>query len=139
MDTSRHLPSMPAWPRGRVSPPYLLVGLWALGMVALPILLWTVGSAALPWAVAWNVVALAVTSLAALLHEWPVAFVIRSAMVVMLGAWLVEYVGSTTGLPFGAYQYTDTLQPQIGGVPLLIPLAWLDDAACGVGGRLAAV
>lgn len=125
MDTSRKLPSMQTWPRWRASPPYLLVGLWALGMVALPILLWTVGSAALPWAVAWNVVVLAVTSLVALLHEWPAAFVIRSAMVVMLGAWFVEYVGSTTGLPFGVYHYTDALQPQIGGVPLLIPLAWL--------------
>jgi putative membrane protein len=38
--------------------------------------------------------------------------------------WLVEWVGSTTGIPFGHYHYTRVLQPQVAGVPLLIPLAW---------------
>lgn len=41
-------------------------------------------------------------------------------------AWLVEFIGSQTGVPFGRYHYTDLLQPQLaGGVPWLIPLAWL--------------
>ena len=40
-------------------------------------------------------------------------------------AWTSEAVGSKTGFPFGAYHYTDRLQPQLLGVPLLIPLAWL--------------
>ncbi len=51
-------------------------------------------------------------------------------------AWLVEHVGATTGFPFGAYSYTDVLQPQIlGVVPLAIPFAWLliVTAAIGVG------
>jgi putative membrane protein len=37
---------------------------------------------------------------------------------------LIEWVGTTTGFPFGAYRYTDALQPQVAGVPLIVPLAW---------------
>lgn len=38
----------------------------------------------------------------------------------------VEYVGVTTGVPFGRYTYTDTLGLKVGGaVPLPIPFAWL--------------
>lgn len=41
-------------------------------------------------------------------------------------AWLIEYIGETSGLPFGRYAYTEVLQPQIGGlVPLPITFAWL--------------
>lgn len=44
----------------------------------------------------------------------------------LLLAWAVEHIGETTGLLFGRYQYTDMLQPQIGGVvPVPITLAWL--------------
>ena len=38
------------------------------------------------------------------------------------GGYLAELVGVTTGFPFGRYSYS--LQPQVGGVPLLVPLAW---------------
>jgi bisanhydrobacterioruberin hydratase len=45
---------------------------------------------------------------------------------VLFLSWLIEHVGATTGFPFGAYSYTDVLQPQIlGVVPLAIPFAWL--------------
>jgi putative membrane protein len=41
-------------------------------------------------------------------------------------AWAVEHIGETTGWPFGRYQYTEMLQPQILGiVPIPITLAWL--------------
>ena len=36
---------------------------------------------------------------------------------------LVEWLGYTTGLPFGAYDYTAP-GPQLLGVPLLVPLGW---------------
>jgi putative membrane protein len=36
-----------------------------------------------------------------------------------------ELLGTTTGWPFGAYQYTAFLQPQLfGHVPVFIPLSW---------------
>jgi putative membrane protein len=37
---------------------------------------------------------------------------------------LIEWVGTTTGFPFGPYRYTDALQPQLAGVPAIVPLAW---------------
>ncbi len=42
------------------------------------------------------------------------------------GGFVVEYVGVTTGWPFGPYQYTPVLGWQLAGaVPLAIPFAWL--------------
>jgi putative membrane protein len=37
---------------------------------------------------------------------------------------VVEWIGSTTGLLFSHYDYTQAMQPQLAGVPLIIPLAW---------------
>ncbi|HUF97909.1 MAG TPA: carotenoid biosynthesis protein [Ilumatobacter sp.] len=37
----------------------------------------------------------------------------------------VERLGVRTAFPFGRYAYRPTLQPQIGGVPAVVPLAWL--------------
>jgi uncharacterized membrane protein len=36
----------------------------------------------------------------------------------------IERVGITNGRPFGRYRYTGALQPQIAGVPVLVPMAW---------------
>lgn len=49
----------------------------------------------------------------------------RLAIAVVTLAWGFEALGAHTGIPFGAYHYTAALQPQLLGVPLLIPLAWL--------------
>lgn len=46
------------------------------------------------------------------------------ACVALLG-FGVEAVGSYTGLPFGLYAYTDALQPQLFGVPLMMGFAWM--------------
>ena len=35
-----------------------------------------------------------------------------------------EWVGTRTGVPFGDYHYTDALQPLLGGVPVIVALAW---------------
>ncbi|QBI22076.1 carotenoid biosynthesis protein [Egibacter rhizosphaerae] len=37
---------------------------------------------------------------------------------------MAELVGVATGFPFGAYEYAGRLGPSVGGVPLVIPLAW---------------
>ncbi|WP_315941263.1 carotenoid biosynthesis protein [Deinococcus sp. Marseille-Q6407] len=38
--------------------------------------------------------------------------------------WAVEYLGSTTGFPFGQYSYAGAPGPTLLGVPLLVPLGW---------------
>jgi uncharacterized membrane protein len=37
----------------------------------------------------------------------------------------IEKLGTSTGFPFGRYHYNTELQPQIGGVPVIVPFAWL--------------
>jgi uncharacterized membrane protein len=105
------------------SPP--LVAAWLLTMLSLPILRWTVGDHVLPWGVYASVVILAVAVVELLGRAWGWWATVQVALVVLAGAWAVEWIGSSTGMPFGAYTYTAALQPQLGGVPLLIPLAWL--------------
>ncbi len=51
-------------------------------------------------------------------------FAISRAFLVLAAGFLLEFVGSTTGLLFGDYSYTSTLQPQIAHVPLAVMLAW---------------
>jgi uncharacterized membrane protein len=40
------------------------------------------------------------------------------------GGLVVEVLGVHTGFPFGQYGYRGALGPRLGGVPLVIPLAW---------------
>ena len=39
-------------------------------------------------------------------------------------AFLIEKVGSTTGIPFGDYSYSEILDPQFFGVPIAVMFAW---------------
>lgn len=99
-------------------------GLWLLAMIAVPITRWTVGDSMIPFMASLTVILqfLAVFSLAVL--GWGIR---RAAMAVALVAvvtFMAEYIGSTTGFPFGSYRYTASLQPQLNGVPVVIPLAW---------------
>jgi putative membrane protein len=55
--------------------------------------------------------------------------------VVAVGTTVVERVGTRTGLPFGRYEYTRALRPQVAGVPAIVPLAWF---AMGLPAREAA-
>ena len=51
----------------------------------------------------------------------------RAGMLAALGVgagWAVEFVGSRTGVPFGAYSYAGAPGPTLLGVPLLVPLGW---------------
>ncbi|MFL6127568.1 MAG: carotenoid biosynthesis protein [Mycobacteriales bacterium] len=72
-----------------------------------------------------TVVLFAVTSLThAALTRGP-----RAAAVLLAvgggGGLVAEAVGVATGVPFGRYEYADSLGPVVLGVPLVIPLAWI--------------
>jgi len=68
-----------------------------------------------------------VTSAAALSHA-AVVHGTRTAAAVLLAAGgtslVLEAVGVRTGYPFGSYDYSGTLGPELLGVPLIVPLAW---------------
>ncbi|CAN5165260.1 carotenoid biosynthesis protein [soil metagenome] len=55
---------------------------------------------------------------------WPTRRVAVAAGVVVVATLALEWVGHSTGWPFGAYNYSGALVPQVGGVPVIVPLAW---------------
>jgi lycopene beta-cyclase len=98
---------------------------WVLTMLALPILGWILGEDYLLRGMSFGVLMQAAAVLIILYHAWGLARTVKTFAVVAVLSYLAELLGSTTGFPFGKYHYTELLQPQMAGVPLLIPLAWL--------------
>ncbi|HTT54063.1 MAG TPA: carotenoid biosynthesis protein [Streptosporangiaceae bacterium] len=68
------------------------------------------------------VLATSSVAFAAVRAGWPRALA-AAAAAFLLGL-AAEWAGTRTGFPFGAYHYTGRLRPAVGGVPLLVPLAW---------------
>ncbi len=101
------------------------LAVWLGALIAMPISLWVAGERVFPAMATLGVLAQAAATLIALAGRWPARRILVVAAIVSAGTWAVEWLGSTTGFPFGHYAYSDLLQPQLGGVPLLIPLAWL--------------
>lgn len=104
---------------------HILICIWLLSMISLPILRWTVGDSVLPTIVGLSVLLQTCAVIAILAQKWEMRRILLLVGVVVPTAWLIEVVGSSTGLPFGRYYYTEQLAPQVAHVPLLIPLAWL--------------
>jgi putative membrane protein len=103
----------------------LVLSGWALVFICVPILRWTFGEAGLTVGITLGVVAQVGAVLFVLSRDWGVRASLVTAAIVIVSGWAVEFVGHTTGFPFGGYDYTPRFQPQVGGVPLLIPLAWM--------------
>ena len=98
---------------------------WVLTMLSLPLLGWILGEDYLLRGMSVGVLMQAAAVLTILYHAWGLARTLKTFLIVTVLAYLAELLGSSTGIPFGKYHYTTLLQPQIAGVPLLIPLAWL--------------
>jgi len=66
-------------------------------------------------------------SLAGIMHAWTTHGVKYAALWFLATAFfglLVEEIGVHTAWPFGEYTYSNSLGPSLGGVPLIVPLAW---------------
>jgi len=100
------------------------LGIWLFALIITPIGIWVYGDDSFPLTATFGVLAHTTTTIIALSLRWSWKEIVQAFMIVAILTWLAEYIGSTTGYPFGDYEYTDLLQPQIGHVPLLIPLAW---------------
>jgi len=103
---------------------YALISLWMLSMIGLPIVKWVFGTDIIPLGVTLSAVLQAVTMFAIVQYSWGFKRTGIVFLVVAVLTWAAEAVGSRTGFPFGHYNYTEMLQPQIAHVPLLIPIAW---------------
>lgn len=58
-------------------------------------------------------------------RSWGARRAVSATIGVLVFTWLLEIVGSATGVPFGSYEYTTVLQPQLLGVPVVVPFAWM--------------
>lgn len=103
----------------------LALALWVLTFVSLPIVGWLGGKAALQAGLNLGVLIQAATVLLLLAASWGWRKTLQIFGLVALLSFLAEWLGSSSGFPFGLYSYTSVLQPQLAGVPLLIPLAWM--------------
>lgn len=101
------------------------LAVWLLCLIATPIGLWIFGERLFPLISSLGVIAQLVASLLALAHRWSIIRITQVLLAAGVYTWAVEKFGSTTGFPFGSYSYTPVLQPQLAGVPLLVPLAWV--------------
>jgi putative membrane protein len=99
--------------------------LWVLTMVSLPILGWIMGEDYLLRGMSAGVLMQAAVVLVILNKSWGLRRSLTTFATVAFISYFAELLGSRTGFPFGKYYYTAILQPQIGGVPVLIPLAWM--------------
>ncbi len=101
-----------------------MIGAWVLSMIALPLLSWLFGSAAISWGVLVTALLQVGAVFVILVGDWGWRRTAVTLVLVGLLTGAAEVAGSKSGLPFGYYHYTELLQPQVVGVPLLIPLAW---------------
>lgn len=112
-----------AWQISKPVAGFLII--WALIMIALPIVNTWASPAMFNALVVVSVMAQAGAVGVILSQGWGWRRTLLIAALVGILAWGIEFLGSSTGVPFGEYDYTTTLQPQLLHVPLVIPLAWL--------------
>ncbi|WP_342745684.1 carotenoid biosynthesis protein [Paenibacillus herberti] len=67
--------------------------------------------------------ALSLSELAAIRTGWK--RLLMPVLLISIGTFAVEWVGTHTGFPFGAYTYSDTLGALVSGVPWTMGLAWV--------------
>jgi len=111
--------STPTW---RLS--YTLLLIWLLTMIALPIGRWVLGDTIIPTGVTLAAILQAAAVFSMVLPQWGWKRSTQTLLIIAILTWGAEFIGHRTGFPFGDYHYTEQLQPQIAGVPLLIPIAW---------------
>lgn len=104
---------------------WVVLACWTLVFIFVPILRWTWGEPGLTVGITLGVIAQVGAVLYVLVRAWGWRGALTTAVLVVVCGWAIEFVGHTTGFPFGAYDYTARFQPQLGAVPLLIPLAWM--------------
>lgn len=102
-----------------------LIGIWVLSMISLPIFKWTVGTDAIVWGVNVTTILQVTAVVTILVIAWGFRRAAAAASAVVVMTWSVEALGTATGFPFGHYDYTAALQPQLLNVPILIAFAWL--------------
>lgn len=108
---------------------WLMLGAFAVYAFVYPFAILLISFDWMPFGMEWmSSLLLVLLGLSCLGWAWAnfgVLGVLSSTLVFVLGV-IIEYVGVSTGFPFGAYRYTGVLVPELpGGVPLAMGFAWL--------------
>ena len=103
----------------------VLLSIWLLLMILIPHILRLGDQDTLFLALSLSIMVQVCLVLSLLIPTLKGQETLRIGLLVIALAWLAEFVGHNTGFPFGRYTYTDALWPQIGAVPVQIPVAWL--------------
>jgi uncharacterized membrane protein len=93
----------------------------AAAQIAIPL----AGDATVEWLSVLVVASFAVITVSLAAAGWGAGRAGAVAGSVVAVTFGVEHLGSSTGFPFGEYRYTGALEPTVGGVPVIVPLAWL--------------
>ena len=105
--------------------PLLLIILWVIVLLSMPFVERAWGEKAFIRSVTLSVLLQSAIVLLMLSRAVGISGTAIVAGKIIILTWAIEAIGVAKGVPFGAYSYTDRLQPQIAGVPVIIPLAWL--------------
>jgi len=103
----------------------VLLSLWLLLMILIPHILRLGDEDTLFLALSLSIVLQVGLVLSLLFPALNLQATVRIGLTVIALAWLAEFAGHNTGVPFGRYTYTDALWPRLGSVPVQIPVAWL--------------
>lgn len=105
-------------------PGFLLIA-WLAVMLSLPWLKLFFKGPAIIQGLALAILFQAAFVLNVLYRAWGWWSMLRVAAGVLLLVWVVQAIVIRSGLPYGNFQYTSAMQPQLLGIPILIPLTWL--------------
>lgn len=105
-------------------PGFLLIA-WLIVSMSLPWLYKILGAQIFLQGLALAVFFQVAFVLNVLYRAWGWWGTLRIASEVILLAWIVQAIVVRSGLPYGNLHYTQLLQPQVMGIPVLIPLIWL--------------
>ncbi len=103
----------------------ILFGLWLLLMILIPHVHRLADRPTFLAALSLAIVVQVSLVLSLLLTALRAQATLNSLLWILAIAWLAEFIGHRTGVPFGRYTYTDALRPLVGGVPIQVPAAWL--------------
>jgi putative membrane protein len=106
-------------------PAQVLLVAWVVTLISVPIVRWTWDERAQQQGITAGVLLQSATVLVILHTALGARRTLVTACLVIILGWAAEFLGSHTGIPFGRYEYTAKLQPQVGEVPVIIPIAWL--------------
>lgn len=105
--------------------PVILISIWLIFLLFMPFIQSSWGIKVFSNSVAISVIIQAGVVLFLLWQSNGIKRTLIIAAIVIIISWTIEALGAAKGFPFGRYSYTERLQPQLAGVPLIIPFAWL--------------